>query len=147
MWNEVIRPLRDDAIFWHWLWEEANRPPTGVIACIMRATRAKYHKAIKTNRDQQTKLRRNKLAQYCAENKYRQLWSEINKIDKNNQCTPQSVDGHSESVEIAEVFARRYKDLYSSVPTDAAELNEIRGNIERKLSDLTQSSIPVITVG
>ena len=108
---EVIRPLRDDALFWHRLWKEANKPPTGVVACIMRATRAKYHRAIKTNRDQQTKLRRNKLAQYCAENKYRQLWSEISKIDKNNQCTPQSVDGHSESVEIVEVFARRYKDL------------------------------------
>ena len=26
MWNERIKPLRDDSLFWHWLWKEAGRP-------------------------------------------------------------------------------------------------------------------------
>ena len=48
------------------------------------------------------KLRRNKLAQYSTENNSRQLWSEINKSENNNQFTAHSIDGLTESVELAE---------------------------------------------
>ena len=31
MWNDNIRPLRDDCLFWHWLWKEAGRPAAGAL--------------------------------------------------------------------------------------------------------------------
>ena len=39
MWNEHVKPLRDDSLFWYWLWK-ADRPAAGVLAAVMRSTRA-----------------------------------------------------------------------------------------------------------
>ena len=56
MWNERIKPLRDDSLFWHWLWKEAGRPPTGVLASVMRNTR-QYHRTVKLHKREELKFR------------------------------------------------------------------------------------------
>ena len=46
-WNSEIRDLRMDSLFWHSVWVSCGRPRTGVLASVMRHTRAKYHRAVK----------------------------------------------------------------------------------------------------
>jgi len=46
-WTEHVAPVRDKAIMWHKIWAESGRPRNGVVADIMRKTRAAYHYAIR----------------------------------------------------------------------------------------------------
>jgi len=53
-WSEVVAPLRDQSLFWHNLWSDCGRPHQGLVADIMRKTRARYHLAVryvKKNKD------------------------------------------------------------------------------------------------
>ena len=42
-WSEMIQPHKDCSLFWHSIWVENGKPRNGIIAQIMRQTRAKYH--------------------------------------------------------------------------------------------------------
>ena len=46
-WTEYVAPVRDKTIMWHKIWAESGKPRNGVIADIMRKTRASYHYAIR----------------------------------------------------------------------------------------------------
>ncbi len=51
-WNELVKPYREDAIFWKWMHGEVGLPITGWVAQIMRRTRAQYYYAIERSRSQ-----------------------------------------------------------------------------------------------
>jgi hypothetical protein len=42
-WNEHVAPLRDKSVLWHDIWVSCGRPHDGLVASIMRRTRASYH--------------------------------------------------------------------------------------------------------
>jgi len=44
--SEFVAPLRDESIYWHNMWVECGRSQEGVVADIMRKTKARYHAAI-----------------------------------------------------------------------------------------------------
>ena len=45
-WSEFVEPLREKSLFCHNMWLECGRPKTGVVADVMRRTRAAYHYAL-----------------------------------------------------------------------------------------------------
>jgi hypothetical protein len=46
-WNKHVAPLRDKSILWHDIWVGCGRPHDGLVASIMRRTRASYHYAVR----------------------------------------------------------------------------------------------------
>ena len=46
-WNELVKPKLDSSLFWHKIWVDSGRPRNGLVADIMRRTRAQYHHAVK----------------------------------------------------------------------------------------------------
>ncbi len=58
-WKTRIQPLKDDSLFWYWVWDQCGRPGVGDVAMIMLSTRANYHCEIRQLRKQE-KLMRNK---------------------------------------------------------------------------------------
>jgi len=40
-WTEIVEPARQKSLFWHNMWNECDRPRTGVVAECMRRTRAR----------------------------------------------------------------------------------------------------------
>ena len=46
-WTEHVEPARQHSIFWHRIWLDCDRPNTGLVADIMRRTRAAYHYSIR----------------------------------------------------------------------------------------------------
>ena len=55
-WMEFVHEARSKSLFWHNIWIDCGRPRTGVIADIMRRTRAAYHYAIRFVRKMKNKL-------------------------------------------------------------------------------------------
>ena len=48
-WNNCIKPLRGDVLFWHGIWVDCDRPPAGALSMVMRSTRARNHRAVGTS--------------------------------------------------------------------------------------------------
>ena len=147
LWNERIKPLRDDSLFWHWLWKEAGRPPTGALATIMRSTRAKYHRAVKEHKRNETDMRREAIAKCASRASNRDLWSELKKLDNKSKVVPNSVDGFTENDDIAKCFAHKYSNLYKSVPTSQEEIAALRREIIDDVQQESQTDFNIINVG
>jgi hypothetical protein len=134
-WNDDIKPLRDDSLFWHCLWKDAGKPSTGVLSMIMRRTRAKYHRAVKICKRNAIVNRNEKMAECVHNNLARDLWSELRKMDESRNTLPSTINGLSDDVDIANVFANKYKNLYKSVPTDPVVLDELRNDINLEICE------------
>ena len=146
MWNEHIRPLRDDSLFWHRVWKDAGSPATGALAAIMRNTRAKYHRAVKLHKRDADSFRRAMIANSISNGDSRNLWKELKKLDSARKITPCTVNGFSDNSDIADTFAEKYQNLYTSVPTDASDLTALRQSISDDISLFNPSDIVEITV-
>ena len=132
-WNEEVEPLRDKALFWHWLWKEGGKPHNGPVAESMRASRLKYHRKVKSMKRKQTSLRLNKMAAAVAKKNHRDLFTEIKKTEK--FPTPATINNCSNAKDIADIFATKYSDLYNSVGYNKDKMSSIISSVESNLSD------------
>ena len=91
-WNDRIKPLRDDPLFWHRIWVDCGRSPAGALSMIMRNTRARYHRAVRDLKRNQAELRKSKLADRAASANNEEFWAEVKPIkiyDANASGRPQ----------------------------------------------------------
>ena len=133
-WTEFVAPYRDKSLFWHSLWVECGRPREGAVADSMRRTRAAYHYAIRRARRDEDDIVRNRFAQSLLQNNDRDFWQEVKKIKNSkvlNNCT---VDGHSNSQEIAQLFGQKYHALFNSVSYEKSEMDKLTLRIDEQLN-------------
>ena len=134
LWNERNKPLRDDSLFWHWLWNEAGRPPAGVLVAVMRYIRGSYHRTVKCHKRDEINYRRTIIAD-CAKNNKQDFWSELRKLDSVGKPAPSMTDSCTNDSDIADILAKKYSDLYMSVPpTLATEIAALRDAITRDIA-------------
>ena len=70
-----------------------------------------------------------RIADSILNNDARDFWSEIKRIRSNKAGTSRIVDGQTESVSIAKLFANQYRELYTSVPYDRDEMLRIQNEV------------------
>ena len=58
----------------------------------------------------------NRMADAILSNNDRDFFNEIKRVCGNVSCTPNAVDGVSCKVAIGELFARKFENVYNSVP-------------------------------
>ena len=144
-WSEFVEPFRQKSAFWHSLWVDCGRPRTGPVADSMRRARAAYHYAIRRTRHREDDIVRDRFAQALISNRHRDFWQEVRKIRARKLMSNYAIDGHSSAEEIARLFGEKYRDLYSSVPYDRAEMNKISDNVEIQLHNDGFTSDCVVT--
>ena len=81
-----------------------NSPRSGIVADIMRRTRAKYHYAIRRLKKQSDQLSKNAMAQSIANNNYRDLWKETSKIRNSKSTTSTCIENKINDDDITKVF-------------------------------------------
>ena len=127
-WNEIIRPLRDDSLFWHAQWVSAERPTSGRFIGLfkmMRWTRLKYHRALKQGKREANKLKSAALGA-AAETGNTELFKEMKKHfgdKKSSQDCPDTFEGKVTQEDIVGKFRECYSELYNS----AERLEEMEG--------------------
>jgi len=134
-WAEFVAPLREKSIFWHNLWVEHGRPRNGIVADIMRTTRARYHAAIRQARRDEADIVNNRFASAISENRHRDFWREVKQLRCQRKGVCSVIDGLTNSDDIAEHFACKYKELYTSVTYDACDMQAIRDELNRSVGD------------
>jgi hypothetical protein len=132
-WSERIDPLRQKSLFWHGLWIDCGRPRSGVVADCMRRTRAAYHYAIRQARRDEENIVRERIAEALLSDPARNFWKEVKRIRHKKNNYSKNVDGYTDENSIAQVFASKYKNLYSSVPYDVVELESIRNELDASM--------------
>ena len=93
--TEYVESYRNKSIFWHKRQLECGRPKTGVIADIMRRTRASYHYAIRRVKKNEWEIVRQRFAEAVLCNNNRNLWSEVRRINGNRAAPASTIDGQS----------------------------------------------------
>jgi exonuclease III len=134
-WSERVEPHREKSLFWHGLWVDCGRPRGGVVADCMRRTRASYHYAIRQVKRDEDSIVRDRLANALINDPSRNFWSEVKRIRNNKMCTTNVVDGCTDKSTIAQLFANKYRSLYSSVSFNDAEMRDIRIGLEAHMLD------------
>jgi len=134
-WSERVEPHRDKSLFWHGLWVECGRPRSGVVADCMRRTRSRYHYAIRQVKRDEDSIIKERLANALIVDPSRNFWSEVKRIRNNKMCTSNVVDGCIGESSITELFANKYRSLYSCVSFDDSEMSEILADLEDHMFD------------
>ena len=110
-------------------------------------TRAKYHQAVKLHKSNELDMRRSAIANAASKNNCRNLWQEIKKLESGKHQISCSVEGSSDDMEIAGIFADNYRNLYSSVPTSAHEITDLRNELHTEIINADPSEhAAVLTV-
>ena len=122
-WSEQVRPLREKSLFWHRIWIECGRPKTGAVAESMRRTRAAYHYAIRKIKKEEDAIVRERTADALLNDKSRDFWAEIKRIRGRKTCLSKVMDGLTETQSIAQMFAAKYRELFSSVPYTQGDMH------------------------
>ena len=122
-WDELVKPERDRSLFWHWMWQEAGKPQTGIVYGIMKRTRHQYHYAVQCCKKQKLEVQKQKLAENISHST--RFWNEINKLNPSSKTMSNSIDDANGSKEISNLFYEKYRRLYNSVPTNATELDDL----------------------
>ena len=72
-WSKFVAVARNESIFWHNLWKDCGEPRVGVVADIMRRTRAAYHYAIRKIRKSENEIASERFAATIMQNQNRRF--------------------------------------------------------------------------
>ena len=121
IYNENVQHSKEIALFWRSIWLNNNSPRQGVVADIMRRTRAKYHYCIREVKKNELLHKKQAMARSIAENNSRNLWTECRKIRQKLANSPNCMDTVVGDKNITELFGYKYDELYNSVSYDKDE--------------------------
>ena len=124
-WTEFIAPLQTNSLCWHNIWTDCGRPHNGIVADIMRKTRAQYHAAIRKARKDEANIVNERFTLALSNNCNRDFWKEVKRIRGRTYNVSSVVGGQSSSADIANTFASKYSDLYSCISYDIEDMELI----------------------
>ena len=133
-WKEFVEPARDKSLFWHSMWLECGKPKTGVVADVMRKTRASYHYAIRHVRKCEQQIVNDRFAEAIVGNRSRDFWNEVKRMKCSAVQRSGIIDGLSSTQDISDYFMSKYQDLYTSVSYDDSVLCQFRADVNQSLT-------------
>ena len=104
-WRDQVKPLRDDSIFWHGVWQSAGRPNKGALHSVMARTRNLYHYAVRKAVKQADKVRANRLLE-ASEKGDLDLLKEMKRLNGTSKSRrlPETVEDADNPVDIVDKF-------------------------------------------
>ena len=140
-WNEMVEPHRKRALFWHDMWKEQGSPRDVIVAQIRRSTRAKYHHEIKKVRQDENKIRNQKIAEHIRSKDTKEFWSSIKKVKGQQKSVPNKIDNSHGNQEIADMFANKFSNLYNSVSYDHDKMLLLKSRISDSIKHRCESGV------
>ena len=142
-WREYIKPYKDDAAFWHAIWESAARPLNNNLHLIMKKTRNKYHHILRIVKNREKQLRDDRFIDECLHGNVNNIYKEIRQ-QRHQRSSPPSIDGVKGTKNIACHFKNIYSRLYNT-HTDQNEVQSVKARIQNKISQTDYNIIDKIT--
>jgi hypothetical protein len=128
------------------MWIDCDRPNPGAVADSMRHTQAAYHYAIRQIRKDEKPIIREQVTPALLNDGGCNFESEIKCIRSKNENVCRSIDGLSEADSVANLFAAKYRELYTSVPYKELEMQEIIDGMRAQLTNTTFSEDCIFSI-
>ena len=80
------------------------------------------------------------MAEAILTNQSRNVWTEVKKVTKANNCVPGQIDGKTKWVDISNHFAAKYSDIYNSISYDDKDMAELLSLIDNGITSECSSS-------
>ena len=103
-----------------WLELESGKPNTGLVYQNVKCTRHQYHYAVRRCKSNTLNIQKQRLAENSTN-----FWREIKKINPANNLSTTIMDNANGDKEITSLLVNKCETLYSSVPTDDNEMNQL----------------------
>ena len=132
-WNDHVKRAKEKSLFWHTIWRDTGSPHEGIVANIMRATRAQYHYAIRQVKRNSSTIKATKMANALLKNDHNDFWSHVKKFSGSKTTLSNNIDGIVGQNNISELFADKYDILYKSVGYDKADMDKLYEDINNKI--------------
>lgn len=145
-WTDEVKPLKDKSLLWHKIWIECNRPREGVVADCMRRSRAAYHYAIRSVKKNENIITCERMANALLDSKTRDFWTEVKKIRNSKVCSSNTVDGCADPKIISQLFADKYRELYTCVGYNVDDMRSIVQAVDEQFDNIAYSSDCIINV-
>ena len=129
-WNSEVKPFRDNAHFWHQVWQSCGRPLNCEVHNIMKKTRNLYHYQYRKCRNAEEKIKRDKLLNACLGDGG-DLFEQIKALRKSPSGIATSIDGVS--ADIPGHFSAIYSQLYNSAD-DSEDLKAVHARVEAEVN-------------
>ena len=129
-WSEHVKIYKDRSIFWHDMWVSNDKPREGIVAILMRKARAEYRRAVKYVKRHQDVLTADRMSNALLNDNKRPFWSEVRKTLGKHTNVPSVIDDVDIDEGIYNLFSSKYKELYTSVPYDIDEMNQMKSALD-----------------
>ena len=123
-WTERVSSLHSEARRQFLCWRRAGSPRVGELAQNMRGSRARFKLALRRCRQEEDKIRSDKLARKLLNGECRDFWKGIKSLCPNKVSLPGRVDNAHGSVEVAAMWGQKFECILNSVQNDSLE-NEV----------------------
>lgn len=100
----------------------------------MRESKREYHYAVRRLKRRQNALRNKKFLEAIAEDRTRDFFTEVKKMNP-KPPPPPLMDGMSSDNDIAMRMSEKYRQLYNSIPSNPEQLKDINDRIEKRIKD------------
>ena len=130
--NEFVRPLKEESIFYHSMWLSAGKPKDGQLFHCMRESHYQYKYAARKLKRASNSIKNDMFVQSLA-NGGRDIFDEIKKFRGKSKTCSGTVDGEVGAKNISQHFANKYSNLYSKVVLDQ-EFEEMCEKIDEAAS-------------
>ncbi len=81
------------------------------------------------------KIHMERMAEAISDNRTRDLFKELSKIKGRNNFAPSNIDAFNNEHDIEQVFSTTYMSLYNSVSYNSKRRNDIKNEINDKMSE------------
>lgn len=140
-WSDMVKPFRDDAIFWNSIWKSANKPINCELHNIMKRTRNLYHYKLRKCRRTSDTIKKSKLLDACF-NGNANVFDEIKRMRHTKNNITSNIDGKTEHIE--QHFKNIYSDLYNKID-DNDEVNQIYHELNSSINNSMLSDVYCIS--
>ena len=142
-WTEQVKPLKDDAAFWHSVWTSAGRPENNWLHHMRKTTRNSYNHAIRRIKNNESSIRKDKFVKDCLNGNVNDILKDIKQMRKQSNNSD-VIDGKTGSENISGHFKEIYSDLYNT-HKDEGELKEFGDKLEDKINGAHSGEIEKVT--
>merc|ERR1711874_391071 len=133
-WNEHVKEHVNNAKDWNDIWINQGKPRSGDIARMRRVTKLRYHYAVTKVKNDNVRLRNERMGEAIANNNDRMLWDEVRKMTKFKDELPSMMDGHTGTDEISKIFSDKYETLYNTVSYNKHDMDKLKKEIDSNIA-------------
>ena len=130
----------DKSMFWHGIWKDCGKMPSGVVYNIMKKTRSTYHymlRALKKKKHYKSKIL---LSKSMLRSNYGTYWKSARVLRKNNFNRTNVVDDVNGDIQIANLFKDKYERLFNSMQCSKEESELMKTQIDSEVANVCNTT-------